>query len=162
MINVASQKIIKDELSTLTNKELQAIILRMTRFRKENKELLTYLLFDSKDEQEYVKLIKSEMETALSTVSSTNARISLKLIRRVLRNTRKAIKFSGKDETEVQLLLHYCNLLKSKNLPLTRIKALNAIWSRCILNIGKAITSLHEDLRYDYGKELKMLTEDEV
>jgi hypothetical protein len=162
MVNVASQKIIKDELSTLTNKELIAIILRMTRFRKENKELLTYLLFDSRDEQEYVRLIKNEIETALSIVTSSNAGSSMKLIRRVLRNTRKAIKFSGKDETEVQLLLHYCSILKGKNLPFARIKALNAIWSRCILNIGKAIASLHEDLRYDYGMELKALIEGEL
>lgn len=161
MINAASLKVIKDELSTLSNKELNGIILKMIKFRKENKELVTYLLFDSRDEMEYVRIIKKEIEKALYTVTSSNARNSLKLIRKVLRNTRKAIKFSGKNETEIQLLLHYCSILKSKDLPLTRVKALNSIWDRCILNAGKAISTLHEDLRYDYGMELKALLDDQ-
>jgi len=160
MINAASLKVIKDELSTLTNKDLNGIILKMIKFRKENKELVTYLLFDSRDEMEYVKMMKKEIEMALYAVTSSNARNSLKLIRKVLRITRKAIKFSGKNETEVQLLLHYCSILKSKDLPLTRIKALNSIWERSILSTGKAISSLHEDLRYDYGMELKALLEE--
>lgn len=161
MINPASLKVIKDELATLTNKELNGIILKLIKYRKENKELVTYLLFDSRDEMEYVKLMKKEIEIALDTVTSSNARNSLKLIRKVLRNTRKAIKFSSNHETEVQLLLHYCSILKSKDLPLTRVKALNSIWDRCILSAGKAISALHEDLRYDYGMELKAILGDQ-
>ncbi len=157
MENAASLKIIKDELSRLSGKELTAVITSLIKYRKENKELVTYLLFDSKDELEYIKTIKLEIENALEPVNRYNVRNSLKLIRKVLRNTRKAIKFSGKKETEVQLLLHFCNIIKQKNLPVDRIKALQTLWTRCILNAGKAITTLHEDLQHDYGEELKLL-----
>lgn len=157
MENAASLKIIKDELTRLTGKELTAVITALIKYRKENKELVTYLLFDSKDELGYIKTIKLEIENALEPVNKYNARNSLKLIRKVLRNTRKAIKFSGKKETEVQLLLHFCNIIKQKNLPVDRIKALQTLWDRCLLTTAKAISTLHEDLQHDYGEELKLL-----
>lgn len=157
MKNTASIKVIKEELSTLNIKELNAVLYSLIKFRKENKELVTYLLFDSKDEIQYIKSVKEEIEAELEVVNRFNARNFIKLIRKVLRNTKKAIKFSGKPETEVQLLLYFCFILKEKDLPFFRFKALGAIWDRCIINISKSISTLHEDLRYDYGEELKSL-----
>lgn len=157
MLNTASVKYIKEELSLLTNKELIGIIGSLIRFRKENKELVTYLLFDSKDELEFIRSVKKEMEAELEVVNRFNARNFLKLIRRTLRNTKKAIKFSGKPETEVQLLMHFLTLLMDKNLPFHRLKALMTIWDRTILNISKSVKLLHEDLQHDYSTELKAL-----
>jgi len=159
MKNTAPVKVIKEELSTLTNKELIAVIQSLIRFKKENKELVTYLLFDSRDEIEYIRSIKEEMEAELEIVNRFNARNFIKLIRRVLRNTKKYIKYSGKPETEVQLLIHFCTILRSKDLPFFRFKALSVLWDRTILNISKSIADLHEDLQYDYTQELKALIE---
>lgn len=157
MVNTASVKIIKEELSTLTNKELVAVIGSLIRFKKENKELVTYLLFDSKDELAYVNSVRKEMEAELEIVNRFNARNFIKHIRKVLRNTKKAIRFSGKAETEVQLLMHFLTILQEKNIPFHRFKALTIIWDRTVYTIDKAISLLHEDLRHDYGVELKTL-----
>lgn len=157
MVNTASVKIIKEELSTLTNKELVAVIGSLIRFKKENKELVTYLLFDSKDELAYVNSVRKEIEAELEIVNRFNARNFIKHIRKVLRNTKKAIRFSGKAETEVQLLMHFLTILQEKNIPFHRFKALTIIWDRTVYTIDKAIGLLHEDLRYDYGVELKTL-----
>ncbi len=159
MNNIASIKIIKTELAGLTNKELIELITTLLRFKKDNKELLTYLLFDSKDETGYVNNVKAVMESEMEIVNRYKVRQSLKTIRKALRNTRKAIKISGKTETEVQLLLHFLTILKNKNLPFYRFKALTLIYERVINNIKKAIGELHEDLRYDYGVELERIIE---
>jgi hypothetical protein len=53
-----SLKDIKQELNHLSPNDLQEICLRLSRFKKENKELLSYLLFHSSDEQAYVESIK--------------------------------------------------------------------------------------------------------
>ena len=45
---------IKAELTTLKAAQLMALCLRLSRFRKENKELLTYLLFEAHNEGDYV------------------------------------------------------------------------------------------------------------
>lgn len=159
MNNLASLKVIRDELALLNNKELVGIISSLIRFRKENKELITYLLFDSKDEAGFIKSIKAETEFAMEPVTRYNVRPYLKLIRKTLKNIRKAIKISGKNETAVQLLMHFCTVIKQKNLPVTRFKGLNLVWDRCIHDITKNILTLHEDLRYDYTQELNALIE---
>lgn len=159
MNNLASIKIIKSELACLTNKELIELITTLLRFKKDNKELLTYLLFDSKDETGYVNNVKAMMESEMEIVNRYKVRQSLKTIRKALRNTKKAIKISGKSETEVQLLLHFLTILKNKNLPFYRFKALTLIYERVVTNIKKAIGELHEDLRYDYGVELEKILE---
>ncbi len=159
MNNIASIKIIKEELSGMTNKELIELITTLLRFKKDNKELCTYILFDSKDEAGYVNNVKAEMETEMETINRYRVKQSLKSIRKVLRNTKKAIRISGKSETEVQLLIHFLTLLRDKNLPYYRFKALTLIYERVIKSIKKAIEDLHEDLRYDYNVELEKLLE---
>jgi len=52
-------KELKDELANLSPKEIRELCLRLARFKKENKELLTYLLFESGDESVYVGSIKT-------------------------------------------------------------------------------------------------------
>ena len=44
---------IKQELATIKPNRLAELCLRLARFKKENKELLTYLLFEAHNEQEY-------------------------------------------------------------------------------------------------------------
>mgnify|MGYP000642523159 CR=1 FL=1 len=52
-------KQLKDELSHKTANELKELCLHLARFKKENKELLTYLLFESHDE-EYPVIVARE------------------------------------------------------------------------------------------------------
>lgn len=156
----ASLKDIKQELSLLPHKELVQLFTTVIKYRKENKELITYLLFESKDEVAFIKNAKAEMEELLQPVNRFNVNTSIKYIRSILRNTKKIIRFTGRKDIEVELLLHFLSLIKSKSLPLKRNKALLKIWERTILNVGKAISSLHEDLVHDYQVELANLIED--
>ncbi len=157
MNNLPSIKTIRDELSILSNKELIIMISALIKFKKENKELVTYLLFDSKDEGEYIRRITDETNTAMESVNRFNAKQQIKHIRKVLRNIKKAIKISGNHETAIRLLLHFCSIMKEKNLPIYRFKGINLIWERCIGQIESELLKIHEDLRFDYGVELKKL-----
>ena len=47
-------KKIKDELHYKSPQELVELCLKLSKFKKENKELLTYLLFDAEDEEMYI------------------------------------------------------------------------------------------------------------
>jgi len=51
---------LKRTLVTLDQGELLEAVLRLARFKKDNKELLTYLLYLSKNEASYVKKPKSK------------------------------------------------------------------------------------------------------
>ncbi len=148
---------LKQELNTRSSNELLEISLRLARFKKENKELLTYLLFEAQDEQSYIESIKNEIERQFEEVNKSNIYFAKKSIRKIVRTTNKFIRYSGRKQTEVELLLHFCRCLKDSGIPLNKSIALNNINIRQIQKIKKVISSLHEDLQYDYGEELKSL-----
>ena len=137
--------------------ELLEICLRLARFKKENKELLTYLLFEIQDEQAYTDSIKKEIDRQFLEINKSNIYFAKKSIRKIVRNTNKFIRYSGHKQTQVELLLHFCRHLKDFGILMNRSVALNNIYTRQIQNIKKAINALHEDLQYDYGEELKTL-----
>ena len=152
-----SLKEISQELTYRTPKELRDLCLRLARFKKENKELLTYLLFESADELTYVQSVKRELDEEFEQINRTSYFYIRKSVRKILKNTRKYIRYSKKKETEVELLLHFCAGLKSLSPPIQRNTALMNLYNRQIDTVIKKISGLHEDLQYDYGTVLSEL-----
>ena len=150
-------KELSQELTYRTPKELRDLCLRLSRFKKENKELLTYLLFESSDELSYIKGVKKEMDEEFEQINRTTWYYIRKSVRKILKNTRKYIRYSQKKQTEVELLLYFCTNLKALSPSIKRNTALTNLYNRQIDTIIKKISVLHEDLQYDYGLELSEL-----
>ncbi len=150
-------KELSQELTYRTPKELRDLCLRLARFKKENKELLTYLLFESSDELTYVQRVKKEMDEEFAQINRTSYYFIRKSVRKILKNTRKYIRYSQKKQTEVELLLHFCARLKSLSPPIQKNAALMNLYNRQIDTIIRKVSVLHEDLQYDYTLELSEL-----
>jgi hypothetical protein len=148
---------LNQELTYRTPKELRDLCLRLSRFKKENKELLTYLLFESSDELSYIQGVKKEMDEEFEQINRTTWYYIRKSVRKTLKNTRKYIRYSQKKQTEVELLLYFCTKLKTLSPSIKRNTALTNLYNRQIDTIIKKISVLHEDLQYDYGLELSEL-----
>ena len=156
-MKAASLKLIKTELDLLHPERVKALCLLMAKFRKENKELLSYLLFESDDERTYIKDVKSEMDELFAELNKNNLYLAKKSIRKILRTANKYIKYSGSKQTEVEILIHFCNKLRNTGISLSQNTVLGNIYLRQINKINKAVSSLHEDLQYDYAEEIKNL-----
>lgn len=148
---------LKNELKDRPASELLDICLRLAKFKKENKELLTYLLFELGDEQTYIESIKKEVDQQFDEINSSNVYFAKKSIRKILRSINKFNRYSGIKQTEVELLLHFCKRLKGFKIPIANSTVLSNIFDRQIEKVQKSIKSLHEDLQFDYGEELKEL-----
>ena len=59
-MQIASLSEIKKELKEKTNHELTELVLKLTKHKVENKELLAYVLFESADENHFISKIESE------------------------------------------------------------------------------------------------------
>ena len=94
-------KEIGQELLNLTPKELRDLCLRLARSKKENKELLTYLLFESLDEASYVESVKKEIDLKFEQVNRKSYYFIKKGLRRILLNTGKYARYSHNKKTEV-------------------------------------------------------------
>jgi len=151
-MKAATAKQIKDELKNRSTQELLDLCLRLSRFKKENKELLTYLLFEIDDEEGYVRDIKYYIDESLEEVNSSNYYYLKKGIRKILREIKKYIRYSVKKESEVELLLHFCEAIKPY---IHRHYTIENIFDRQLDMTARKIDKLHEDLQYDYGLELE-------
>lgn len=148
---------LKKELNYRSTEELLQLCLRLSRFKKENKELLTYLLFESENEEGYIQGIKEEIDLQFEEINTSSFYYIKKSVRKILRSIRKYIRYSLKKETEVELLLYFCQKLNDFTPSIHRNRTLLNLYERQINMISKKITGLHEDLQYDYNQELEAL-----
>lgn len=157
-MKAASLKEVKTELNHKSHSELLEICLRLSRFKKENKELLTYLLFEISDEEKYVESIQNAMDIEFDSINTDSYFYMRKSIRKILRLIKKYIRYSQSKETEVELLLYFSGKLKTFSPSIFESKALANLYHRNMDFIEKKISLLHEDLQYDYQQEIEELT----
>jgi hypothetical protein len=156
-MKAVSLKELKDELTNFTPSELRELCLRLARFKKENKELLTYLLFESSDETLYIESIKKEIDEQIVLMNRSSYYLIKKSFRKILRTIRKYSRYSKKKETEVELLLYLCTILRNFSPAIQGNSGLQNFYDRQIDSIRKKILFLHEDLQFDFGAELNAL-----
>lgn len=150
---------IRKELKHKSNEELAELCLRLSRFKKENKELLTYLLFEADYEAGYIETIKAEIDDQFDQINTSSFFYIKKSVRKILRNTKKYIRYSLNKETEVELLLYFCQKLNAMTPSISRNTTLTNLYDRNIIAIKKKVKNLHEDLQYDYNNKLDELNE---
>ncbi|MCB9232844.1 MAG: hypothetical protein H6581_14325 [Bacteroidia bacterium] len=148
---------IKKELNQLSQEEVIEHFLRVVKFKKENKELLTYLLFESSYEEGFIAQVKAEMDQGFAEINLSSFYFVKKTVRKILRTVKKYSRYSGNKQTEVELLLHFCRKMAEKWAFFGENVTLTLIYERQLGVISKLVSSLHEDLQYDYTEELKEL-----
>jgi len=141
---------IKKELETRSSKQLVALCLHLAKFKKENKELLTYLLYEADDEDSYIENIKNEIDEQFETINNSSYYFIKKSVRKILRMTKKYIRYSKQKETEAALLLYFCSKLKAFRPTINKNVPLLNLYNRELQGVKKTIAALHEDLQYDY------------
>ena len=157
-MKAASLKEVKTELNHKSHTELIELCLRLSRFKKENKELLTYLLFEISDEEKYIESIQNVMDNEFEVINTNNYFYIRKSIRKILRLIKKYIRYSQCKETEVELLLYFSRKLQEFSPSIFESKALANLYQRNMDFVEKKISLLHEDLQYDYQQEIIQLT----
>lgn len=157
-MKAASLNELKQELNTRPQKEILAACLRLAKFKKENKELLTFLLFEAGDLQSYIQNVKTEIDDQFSLVNKTNLYFAKKSVRKILRIINKFIRYATSKETEVELLIYFCIKLKESGISMRKSTALTNLFNMQIKKINKVMVQLHEDLQYEYLKDLEKLS----
>jgi len=148
---------LKKELRLRSNKELIDICLSLSKFKKENKELMTYLLYEASNESAYIQSVKNEVEYQFGEINTSNYYFIKKGVRKILRNVKKYIRYSKKKETEAELLIHFCQQMNEFSPSLLTNMPMFNLYHRQVAMIEKAVATLHEDLQYDYALELEQL-----
>jgi hypothetical protein len=156
-MKAASLNEIKKELAELDSKAVQNLCMRLAKYKKENKELLTYLLFEAHDEAAFVNNVKTEMDDLFQGLPTGNVYYIKKSLRKILRIVNKQIKYSGLKQTELELRLYFCGKIKEANVPLRSSTVLYNLNEGQVKKIKASLTYLPEDLQFDYHRDIVSL-----
>jgi hypothetical protein len=156
-MKTASLAEIKQELQNLTAKEITDVCLRLARFKKDNKEFLAYLLFEAHNVEAYTEQVKEMIDETFKDVNTSNIYLAKKTLRKILRLINKYIKYVGSKQTEVELRIHFCLMLKGSGIRIHKNKALTNMYMQQLKKIRTALSALHEDIQYDFIKQINEL-----
>ncbi|THU42064.1 hypothetical protein FAM09_07535 [Niastella caeni] len=145
---------LKQELLNTHAAELTELCLRLAKYKKENKELLTYLLFEAHDQQGYVQSIKKEVDEQFAEINKSNLYYVKKTLRKILRNINTHIRYTGSAQVTVELLIYFCQSIKEAGIPIQKNPIIANLYKGQVQKINKTLLTLHEDLQYDYAKEI--------
>lgn len=157
-MKAASVNDIKKELKEKKPAELIELCLRLARFKKDNKELLTFLLFEADDLEQYIRHVQEQTEAVFSEINTSHLYFAKKSLRKILRGINKHIRYTGSKQAEVELLLHFCQQLQSSGIKYEKNPALKNLYQNQIKKVKAAIGAMHEDLQYDYLRKVERLS----
>jgi hypothetical protein len=146
---------IKQELMATKPAELAELCLRLARFKKENKELLTYLLFEAHDEAAYIAGLKKDIDDQFDGINLSHLYFAKKTLRKILRGIGKHVRYMSSKQAEVELLIYFCRKLVETGIPIEKNVVISNMYISQVKKIHAAIKTLHEDLQHDYLKELE-------
>jgi Zn finger protein HypA/HybF involved in hydrogenase expression len=148
---------IKQELSHQPANKVVELCLRLGRFKKENKELLTFLLFEAHNIPEFIESSKMEIETEFEAINTTSVYFVKKSLRKILRIVNKYCRYSGLATVEIELLIYFCEKVNELKSSFKTNPVIFNIYQAQLKKITKALASLHEDLQFDYQKQIDKL-----
>lgn len=148
---------LKQELLNTPPAELAELCLRLAKYKKENKELLTYLLFEAHDQEGYVQAVKNEVNEQFAEMNQSNLYYAKKTLRKIVRIINKHIRYTGSSQVTIELLIHFCKTLQNSGIPIQKNPVIANLYKSQVQKINKVLETLHEDLQYDYSKEIAAL-----
>ena len=148
---------LQKELKEQSVKDVLRIAMRLAKYKKENKELLYYLLHFSGNESGYVEMAKEEMTTDFNEINRTNLYLAKKTLRKVVRKANKYVKFSDVDQTDLEIRMHLCLLMCNSGIKFHGSKVIMNIYKGQVLKIEKTFSKMHEDLRHDFKREYDLI-----
>lgn len=156
-MNTYSINQIKKTINSMDAGDLAAICLRMAKYKKENKELLSYLLYESTDEANYIEQVQAEIDMMFDLLIDNGSYKYMKQIRKIARFISKPMKYSGQASTQVEILIYFTTKLKVILKKKSNLTALQNLYLQQIKKIDTTMSKLHEDIQYDYVRTIESL-----
>jgi membrane-anchored protein YejM (alkaline phosphatase superfamily) len=149
---------LKKELNELPAKQLVELCLHLAKYKKDNKEFLDYLLFQSHDKSSFVSAVKNEIDEHFNELKTqANLYYVKKSLRKLLRIITKYCKYISDKALAAELHIYFCQKMKDSGIPYHKSQLLVNMYEQQIKKINTLINGLHEDLQQDYLNDLEKI-----
>lgn len=148
---------IKKELETYAPKKIMDLTLRLIKYKTENKELISYLLFDEDDLAGYISDLREDISAMFTDIRFLPSYQIKRVLKKALKFITRYAKYTNVKETEAELLLHFCSLMREHSLLRNTNKVISVIFYKQLEKVEKMLPGLHEELQYDYKDKIETL-----
>jgi len=150
---------LKKEIQELPPKELVELCIALAKYKKDNKEYLGYLLFESHDKPAFTKEIKTDIDAHFEELKTqTNLYYVKKSLRKILRILNKYSKYLNDKANSAELYIYFLTKLKDSGIPFHKSKLIMNMYAQQLKKINSLIATLHEDLQSDYSRDLEKIS----
>lgn len=150
----ASIQEIRNQLQHESQEALFDLIIRLARFKQENKALITYRIFDSIDEDAFVVSVQHMIRDTFSGINPAPY-LAKKTIRKAIRIGNQAIKYSGIPTTEISILLCLLDEMEQASVDIASSPVLINLAKGLFKRVHKCFETLHEDLQFEYRTKIQ-------
>jgi hypothetical protein len=149
---------LKKELQEIPAKELVELCVTLAKYKKDNKEFLSYLLFEAHDKTSFINEVKTEIDEHMALLQSQpNLYFVKKGLRKLLRAITKYNKYINDKALSADLHIYFCSKLKQSGIPYHKSQLIVNMYEQQLKKINTLINSLHEDLQQDYLRDIENL-----
>lgn len=149
---------LRKELKDSDPEVVRELCLKLIKYKKENKELATYALFEAHDEQAYVQNITNEMEELFNDIPrGGNTYYIKKTLRKILRFANRQIRYSGNKVSELEIRIFFCQQMNDARVPKNSGTVLGNLYDQQLKKITSIVDSLEEDLQADYHSQVESI-----
>ena len=149
---------LKKELQELSAKQLADLCLALAKYKKDNKESLAYLLFESHNKNDFANAVKEEVDQHFFILKSqSNLYLTKKSLRKILRIINKFCKYINDNALSAELHIYFCDKLKISGIPFNKSRLITNMYMQELKKINSLIATLHEDLKSDFSKDIERI-----
>ncbi len=150
-MNAPSISELKKDLTKKPADDLINYCIRLAKFKKENKDLLAYLLYEMGDEELYKASVKQDIDDMLDEIETgRNVYFIKKGLRKVLRRVNIKIRFTEIMQSKIDIQLYFYLQAGRRFPPSGKVLPLHNFYILGIKRIRAAVAKLEEDLQADY------------
>ncbi|MFC4871930.1 hypothetical protein [Negadavirga shengliensis] len=150
---------IRKELKFLDEKKLIELVLDLGKLNRENKAYLYFKLFEEDNPRLFIEMVQEELMTEFQKANTNHYHFAKKSAQAIRRKLNKNLKLTKDKAAHIDLLVFFCRKLKEYGYLDFRHPVIDNVYLMQMTKIEKLIAGLHEDLQYDYNKELEELRE---
>jgi hypothetical protein len=157
MMKIASLAEIKKELAYLNERELTDFIVELAKFTTDNKAFLFFKLFGRENPRLFIEMVQEELEMEFAKANTKHYHYAKKSAQAIRRKLNKNLKLTKDKTSQIELIIFFCKNLKLYGYLNFRHPVIDNLYKVQIGKAEKLISTLHEDLQYDFKSTLEDL-----
>jgi hypothetical protein len=157
-MKAASLAEVKKELNQLEPAQLTELCITLAKYKKDNKELLNYLLFEAHNKTQFICNVKTEIDQQFAEINASgNLNNTKKSLRKIVRIITKYCKYLNDKAAAADLHIYFCATLKSSAIPYHKNQMISNLYAQQLKKINTLISTLHEDIQLDFVTDLEKI-----